>query len=55
MKKILKKVPVALICAVYAWLIFSFVEVNIKNSNPNPQYCPMNLFVLADKYIEPIW
>lgn len=55
MKKVLKKVLLALVYVVCIWLILSFAEVVSKNSYPNPQYCPMNLFELGIKYIKPIW
>lgn len=55
MKKVLKKVLVAPIYAVGIWMVLSFIEIISKNSYPNPQYCPMNLFELGIKYIKPIW
>lgn len=55
MKKVSKNVAIALVFAVYAWAILSFAEVIIKNKTPNPQYSPVNLFEIADKYIDPIW
>lgn len=55
MKRVLKKVPVALIYAVGIWLVLSFIEIISKNGSANPQYCPMNLFEIGMKYIKPIW
>lgn len=54
MKKILMKVPYALIYAVGIWMVLSFIEINIKSYAPNPQYCPFNIFELGLKYIKPI-
>ncbi len=55
MKRVLKKVPVALMYAVGIWLVLSFIEIISKNIYPNPTYCPVNLFELGMKYIKPIW
>lgn len=54
MKRILKYVPYALIYAVGIWMVLSFIEINIKSYEPNPQYCPFNIFELGLKYIKPI-
>lgn len=55
MKKILMKVPYALICAAWLWIGLSFIEIISQNSHPNPQYSPFNIFELGLKYIKPIW
>lgn len=55
MKRILKYVPLALIYAVGIWMVLSFIEINIKSYEPNPQYCPINFFELGMKYIKPMW
>ena len=30
----------------FVWLLFSFIEVNAKNINANPQYSEWNAFVV---------
>lgn len=30
----------------FVWLLFSFIEVNAKNINANPQYSKWNAFVV---------
>jgi hypothetical protein len=35
------------LCAgILLWLSLSFVEINLQNKAPHPDYCPANAFVL---------
>ena len=54
MKKFLLYLPLAISYAVIIWMLLSFIEINIKSYEPNPQYCPFNIFELGLKYIKPI-
>ena len=52
MKRVLKKVPVALMSATSIWMILSFIEIISKNNYPNPQYNLANFIQLFVKFIE---
>lgn len=44
-KKILSKIFFMLNVANSVWFAASYVEILIKNVQPNPQYCPYNFFI----------
>lgn len=52
MKRVLRKVLVALTATGLIWWVLSFIEIISKNNYPNPQYNPVNLFLLFAKCIE---
>lgn len=37
------------------WGIFSFIEVNMKNIDPDPNYSNINMFVILDSIKEMEW
>lgn len=49
MKKKIEKIIIILMSAVLLWIFASFIEVNCKNLEKNPIYCPANFFVIMTK------
>ena len=48
-KKILNRIMAIIITAIFIWLFTSFIEVNTKNLNENPNYNEYNAFVMLMK------
>ena len=54
-KKILKALFWIVVALMWAWLIGSIIEINIKSMNPPvPAYSPMNCFILMKRFVEVI-
>ncbi len=49
-RRFLKSLGHGFLIALAAWMIFSFVEVNAKNRDHNPDYSHYNLFVVISHY-----
>ena len=49
MKKILSVVFTIMACVFLAWVALSWGEIIVKNLTTNPQYCPLNIFLLICK------
>lgn len=45
MKKFINNLITAVSIIMLGWIILSFVEINVKNVNPNPTYSKFNIIV----------
>lgn len=46
MKKKIAVIAEVIMVSVLAWVLVSFIEVNVKNLEESPEYCPINAFVI---------
>ena len=46
MKRKIEKIVTVILSVALLWIFASFVEVNCKNLEENPTYCPTNFFVI---------
>ena len=45
--KVLSKIITVISVLLLMWFLISTIEVNIKNTKPNPEYSKLNLWAIA--------
>ena len=50
--KIFSAISWVITLGLLSWMFLSFVEINIKNKEPNPQYSEANFYLVLEDIVE---